>query len=195
MEKSKVISPNIKDDLIGAKVKHKIFGIGTITSIDEPYILVEFAAGEKKFLYPNAFESFITAEDPYIQCIIEEIIGEDTFPPDPQPPIGPQIPIGSKDTFIFKGKEITYKGTSGYVVCDLSDLEVGVVWKYERNRGDLAEEQAEIRFFDEFKSKYNTWRRIFINHQRLSFIELEDKIKAHGSVTLKIDPQRERKKR
>ena len=91
-----------------------------------------------------------------------------------------------------KKQEITYKGTSGYVVCDLAGLEVGVVWNYMRDRGDLAEGQAEIRFFDEFKSKYNTWRRIFINHQRLSFIELEDKIKAHGSVTLKIDPQRAR---
>ena len=60
--------------MIGAKVKHKIFGTGTITSIYEKTLLVEFAAGEKKFLYPDAFESFITAEDLEIQRrMIKEI--------------------------------------------------------------------------------------------------------------------------
>lgn len=180
--------------MIGAKVKHKIFGTGTITSIDKPYIFIEFAIGEKKFLYPDAFESFITAEDPEIQRrMIKEIQdkrdAEAKEEKSKKPPIST---TGSKDTFIFKDKEITYEGTPGYVVCDLAGLEVGVVWSHWQKPGQLSEGQAEIRFFDEFKFIYNTWRLVFINHQRLSFIELEDKIKAHGSVTLKIDPQRAR---
>ena len=185
--------------MIGAKVKHKIFGTGTITFIDEKTLLVEFAVGEKKFVYPYAFEKFIEAEDPEIQRrMIEEIKkleeeeGVLTDPPRNNLPTGPKGPIGPKDTFIFKDKEITYKGISGYAVCDLAGLEVGVVWKYERNRGDLAEGQAEIRFFDEFVSRYNTWRRIFINHQRLYFTELKEMIKTKGEVTLTIDSQRAR---
>ena len=180
--------------MIGAKVKHKIFGTGTITSIDERTLLVEFAAGEKKFVYPDAFEKFIESEDPEIQRrMIEEIQDKrDAEAKEEKSKKPPRSTTGSKDTFIFKDKKITYEGISGYVVCDLAGLEVGVVWKYERNRGDLAEGQAEIRFFDEFVSKYNTWRRIFINHQRLYFTELKEMIKTKGEVTLAIDPQRAR---
>ena len=33
--------------MVGIKVKHIVFGLGTITSFDGKCILVEFAAGEK----------------------------------------------------------------------------------------------------------------------------------------------------
>ena len=60
--------------MVGTKVKHIIFGIGTITSFDGKCILAEFAVGEKKFVYPDAFEKFIKAEDPDLQSkIINEI--------------------------------------------------------------------------------------------------------------------------
>ena len=60
--------------MVGIKVKHIVFGLGTITSFDGKCILVEFAAGEKKFVYPTAFEKFIKAEDPDIQSrIVKEI--------------------------------------------------------------------------------------------------------------------------
>lgn len=192
MEKSKVISPNIKDDLIGAKVKHKIFGTGTITSIDKPYIFIEFAIGEKKFLYPDAFESFITAEDPEIQRKmieeIQDIRDDETEGEEDTETMIP--PIGPKNTFVFKNKEMTYKNRSGYVVCDLGDNEVGIVWSHKHKPGELAEGQAEILFFDEFRFRYKTWRRVFINDQRLYFSELEEKIKANGSITLAIDQRR-----
>ena len=97
---------------------------------------------------------------------------------------------GPKDTFIFKDKKITYKGISGYVVCDLAGLEVGVVWSHGHKPGELAEGQAEILFFDEFRFRYKTWRRVFINDQRLYFSELEKKIRDQGSVTLVIDAPR-----
>ena len=53
--------------LIGLKVKHAVFGVGTITEKDGNYITVEFAAKITKFVYPDAFEKFIKAEDSVAQ--------------------------------------------------------------------------------------------------------------------------------
>jgi hypothetical protein len=60
--------------LIGTKVKHKIMGLGTVTFFDGARIHVKFAAKEVTFVYPDAFETFIKAEDPSVQDkILEEI--------------------------------------------------------------------------------------------------------------------------
>ena len=40
----------------GDSVIHKSFGEGVITSIDDKYIMIKFATGEKKFLFPQCFE-------------------------------------------------------------------------------------------------------------------------------------------
>ena len=40
----------------GDRVTHKSFGEGVITSIDDKYIMIEFATSEKKFLFPQCFE-------------------------------------------------------------------------------------------------------------------------------------------
>ena len=198
MEKSKVISPNIKDDLIGAKVKHKIFSTGTITSIEKDtekgrgILRVKFATGEYKFVYPDAFERFLAAEDPDIQRrMIEEIQNIRDAEAEGEEDTETMIPpIGPPNTFVFKNKKMTYKNRPGYIVCDLGDNEVGIVWSHKHKPGELAEGQAEIRFFDEFRFRYKTWRRVFINDQRLYFSELEKKIKDQGSVTLVIDAPR-----
>jgi hypothetical protein len=50
-------------DLINVRVKHKMFGEGTIIAHDQPYITIKFPKGEKKFIFPNAFEGFLTALD------------------------------------------------------------------------------------------------------------------------------------
>ena len=57
-------------DLVGKKVRHKVFGTGTITAFDPAtaennsgYVTVEFAAKASKFLYPDAFGKFIVLED------------------------------------------------------------------------------------------------------------------------------------
>ena len=57
-------------DLVGKKVRHKVFGAGTITTFDPAtaennsgYVTVEFAAKASKFLYPDAFGKFIVLED------------------------------------------------------------------------------------------------------------------------------------
>lgn len=44
-------------------VKHKTFGLGTIVLKDGKYIKVKFEIGEKNFVYPDAFEKFLTLED------------------------------------------------------------------------------------------------------------------------------------
>ena len=61
-------------ELIGLKVKHAVFGVGTITERDGNYITIEFAAKITKFVYPDAFEKFIKAEDSELQqAIMDEI--------------------------------------------------------------------------------------------------------------------------
>jgi len=61
-------------ELIGLKVKHTVFGSGVITEMKGNYITVEFAAKTTKFVYPDAFEKFIKAEDSVLQqAIVDEI--------------------------------------------------------------------------------------------------------------------------
>ena len=63
-------------ELIGLKVKHTVFGVGTITENDGNYITVEFAAKTTKFVYPDAFEKFIKAEEPSVQQAITDEIND-----------------------------------------------------------------------------------------------------------------------
>lgn len=61
-------------NLVNQKVKHKVFGIGVITGVSSNYLTIKFAAKESKFVYPDAFEKFIVADDASIQAkIVEEI--------------------------------------------------------------------------------------------------------------------------
>ncbi len=56
------------------KIKHKTFGEGTVTSKDGKYITVSFGSFEKKFVYPDAFENFITLADGTVsEEILEDI--------------------------------------------------------------------------------------------------------------------------
>lgn len=50
-------------NLIGLKVKHNAFGTGVITKKEGNYITVEFVSRTTKFIYPDAFEKFIKAEN------------------------------------------------------------------------------------------------------------------------------------
>lgn len=63
-------------DLIGIKVKHKAFGVGTVTEQDAQYITIAFEAKTTKFLFPGCFENFVKAEDAPIQIAIDKIITE-----------------------------------------------------------------------------------------------------------------------
>jgi hypothetical protein len=56
----------IPDVRVGDEVKHKTFGTGTISFMDKAQkkLRVKFAAGEKVFVYPNAFiDGFLQAKE------------------------------------------------------------------------------------------------------------------------------------
>lgn len=54
--------------MIGRKVTHKVFGCGTITELSSAYLTVNFGDSEKKFVYPDAFEKFLTSADPELMA-------------------------------------------------------------------------------------------------------------------------------
>ena len=45
------------------EVKHKTFGEGLVISYNGKYMTVRFSAAQKTFVYPDAFESFLTLSD------------------------------------------------------------------------------------------------------------------------------------
>jgi hypothetical protein len=56
------------------KIKHKTFGEGTVKSMDGKYITASFGSLEKKFVYPDAFENFLTLADGTVSDeILEDI--------------------------------------------------------------------------------------------------------------------------
>lgn len=57
-------------NLLGLKVKHKVFGVGEIVEYKDNYITVAFSGKTTKFVYPNAFETFIKAVDDNVQEFI-----------------------------------------------------------------------------------------------------------------------------
>lgn len=46
-----------------SKVKHKVFGEGTVKSVTDGYIEIDFNGEIKKFVFPKAFEGFLTTDD------------------------------------------------------------------------------------------------------------------------------------
>lgn len=92
------------------------------------------------------------------------------------------------NTFVFENRVVTIGGVRGYAVLNLENDLVGVVWSHKHKKGELAEGQAEIRFNDRYVTQYHTWRRVFVNYQRMPFDVLERMIKEKGTVKLTIDP-------
>ena len=61
-------------NLRGVSVNHKTFGEGIIKQYDANYLVVSFSQGEKKFVYPDVFESFISVNDSNIAEFINSEI-------------------------------------------------------------------------------------------------------------------------
>ncbi len=62
--------------MAGEKVVHTKFGEGEITGQDDRHVTVQFSNGlTKKFLYPQAFVSFLKYEDAALQQKAEEAAG------------------------------------------------------------------------------------------------------------------------
>ncbi len=60
-------------NLQGVVVKHQVFGEGVIKQHDVKHIVVSFPQEEKKFVYPDVFNTFVVAKDATIQA---QIMGE-----------------------------------------------------------------------------------------------------------------------
>jgi hypothetical protein len=50
-------------DLVNKQVMHRIFGKGSVVKYDDSYIKVEFSSGNKRFVFPDAFETYLTFTD------------------------------------------------------------------------------------------------------------------------------------
>lgn len=50
-------------EFVNLKVKHRSFGDGTVVVANGKYLTVKFANAEKIFVYPDAFESYLTLAD------------------------------------------------------------------------------------------------------------------------------------
>lgn len=53
--------------LIGQPIKHGIFGKGLVTDWNDATITINFSAGEKKFIYPDAFSTFLHLKNDVLQ--------------------------------------------------------------------------------------------------------------------------------
>lgn len=60
-------------NILGQAVKHKKYGKGVITELSENKITVCFAKSEKLFLFPEAFEQYLTLKNISIQTKIEKL--------------------------------------------------------------------------------------------------------------------------
>lgn len=59
-------------DLTGYAVTHKAFGNGVVTGFDGKYVSVRFEATEKTFVYPAAFNGFMTVADAEAAAAVAE---------------------------------------------------------------------------------------------------------------------------
>ena len=60
--------------LDGLEVFHKTFGKGVVVSLNGKYITVKFESCQKIFVYPDAFENFLTLADGTVPEEIRELI-------------------------------------------------------------------------------------------------------------------------
>ncbi len=56
---------------INLEVMHKAFGKGTVVSVNGKYFTVKFASSQKTFVYPDAFEKFLTLADGSTSDVID----------------------------------------------------------------------------------------------------------------------------
>jgi len=63
-------------NLLHEEITHKVFGEGDIVDQDESFITVEFKDDVKKFVYPDAFGTFIKLKDQDTAKTLKKIISE-----------------------------------------------------------------------------------------------------------------------
>lgn len=62
--------------LLNEKVSHKSLGEGTVVAVDEEVITVQFASKTSKFIFPAAFEKFLTAQNPTLASMMQGMLGD-----------------------------------------------------------------------------------------------------------------------
>ena len=60
--------------LIGQPIKHVTFGKGVVTDWNGNVITVCFSAGEKKFIYPDAFSNFLILKNADAQKKVQHLL-------------------------------------------------------------------------------------------------------------------------
>ncbi len=55
-------------------VQHKVFGRGQILQLEDACLIVRFACGEKRFVFPDAFAGFLTFEDENAQAQVDALL-------------------------------------------------------------------------------------------------------------------------
>lgn len=60
--------------LVGQTIQHKSFGKGIVTDWAENILTISFSAGEKKFIYPDAFSNYLTLKNSTMQKNIQSIL-------------------------------------------------------------------------------------------------------------------------
>ena len=61
-------------DLINKQVLHKTFGKGSIVDCSDSYVVVQFKSGKKEFVYPDAFERYLTLVDKKASNSVDKIL-------------------------------------------------------------------------------------------------------------------------
>ena len=62
--------------LIGQAIRHEMFGKGVVTGLNENVLTICFSEGEKKFIYPDAFEQYLTLKNSEMQDEMEQELKE-----------------------------------------------------------------------------------------------------------------------
>ena len=55
-------------ELIGQAIRHDTYGMGVVTARTEGTITIHFDAGEKRFLYPDAFDRHLKLKNSVLQA-------------------------------------------------------------------------------------------------------------------------------
>lgn len=62
--------------MIGKQVKHKTFGIGSITKYENGKITVDFSGSTRVFQFPESFKRFLNTEDTLLQEMVDDAFKE-----------------------------------------------------------------------------------------------------------------------
>lgn len=98
-------------NLVNEILTHKMFGKGRIIKHQDNYISVSFEIGEKTFVYPSAFESFLTLEN---KAIHGEVLNEIKIQKDTQAKIKAEEIAKQQQKSVSIPKQQNYKKPKKY---------------------------------------------------------------------------------